>query len=203
MIDPRKNIPPGAVAVGAVSLAVLLALAFVEAGTRDNVLFHQVLNTVRVTMVLFGLAMCLYVLPGESQTRMNYWIVFWTVSFLSYAVHVYFSFVLFFHASMEEFYRTQGPLVATTNLLVTAWWLFDFLVAWVSDSSPRWVSVERTVIKIVILFLFFLSTVILHAVDNKELFVIVLGAVQVLAVLVCWVIRLRTPKSDASAATGA
>ena len=149
-------------------------------------------------MVLFAVAMCLYVLPGGSDKRSNYWLLFWTVSFVSYAVHVYFSFVLFFHGSIQEFYSAQGALVATTNLVVTAWWLLDFLLAWLTDSSAGWILVERTVIKILILFLFFLSTVILHAVDNKETVVIILGVLQALSVLVCWIIRLRAQKQSAN-----
>lgn len=200
MSDPRKDISLGAIAVSVVSLAGLFAVGFAEAGTRENVLFHQVLNTVRVTMVLFAVAMCLYVLPDQSGRKLNYWLLFWTVSFASYVVHVYFSFVLFFHASIQEFYTAQGPWVATTNLVVTAWWLTDFLLAWFTDSGARWIMVERTVINILILFLFFLSTVILHAVDNKETVVVVLGVLQALSVLVCWVIRLRTQKQNGNPA---
>lgn len=201
MSDPRKNISFGPIALSIASFAALLVVAFVEAATRDNVLFHQVLNTVRVTMVLFAVAMCLYVLPGDSARRSNYWIMFWTVSFISYAVHVYFSFVLFFHASIHEFFAAQGALVATTNLVVTAWWTLDFLLAWFTDSSPKWINVERTIIKLLILFLFFLSTVILHAVDNKETVVIVLGVLQALSVLVCWIVRLRAQKQTVNPAS--
>ncbi len=200
MSDPRQNLSFGVITLSVTSLALLLVVAFVEAETRENILFHQVLNTVRVTMVLFGVAMCLYVLPDESGKRMNSWLMFWTVSFVSYVIHVYFSFVLFFHASIQEFYSTQGALVATTNIVVTIWWLLDILLAWFTDSAPKWITVERTTIKLIILFLFFLSTVILHAVDNKETVVIILGAAQALAVLVCWVIRIRALKQNASRA---
>ena len=180
------------VVLSVLALGLLLVVAFVEAQTRQNILFHQVLNTVRVTMVLFGVAMCLFVLPGDSVKKDSHWLLFWTVSFVSYIVHVYFSFVFYFHASLHEFYAAQGALVATVNLVVTAWWLLDFLLAWFNTSSAKWIHIQRTGIHVLILFLFFLSTVILHSVDNKETFVVILGIVQALAVLICFIIRIRS-----------
>lgn len=178
-------------------LALLLVVAFVEAQTRQNILFHQVLNTVRVTMVLFGVAMCLFVLPGVSEKRDTYWLLFWTVSLISYLVHVYVSFVIYFHASLDEFYAKQGPLVATVNIVTTVWWLLDVLLAWFSTTPAKWVSIQRTIIHWLILFLFFLSTVILHSVDNKETFVVILGIAQALSVLICFIIRIRAGSKPA------
>lgn len=187
----KRPISLAQVALCVAALGILLIAAFVEAQTRQNILFHQVLNTARVTMVLFGVAMCLFVLPGDSAKKDIYWLLFWTVSFVAYVIHVYFSFVLYFHASMREFYAAQGALVASVNLFVTAWWLLDILLSWFSTSSAKWILLQRRGIHILILFLFFLSTVILHSVDNKETFVVILGIVQTLAVLICFIIRLR------------
>jgi hypothetical protein len=200
-METKRNISPGQVAVSVVIFGVLLVVAFMEAQTRQNVLFHQVLNTVRVTMVLFGVATCLYVLPGDSQQKFSYWLLFWSLSFLSYLIHVYFSFVLYFHGSFSDFYTAQGAFVATTNLFISAWWLCDFILAWFGDSSLPWIRVQRTGIHLLILFTFFLSTVIFHAVDNKETFVVVLGVLQALSVLIAFIIRLRAKKVTVSAAS--
>ncbi len=191
-----RNISFSQVAVSLFIFGVLLVVAFVEA---ENVLFRQVLNTVRVTMILSTVAMCLFALPGESDTKTNYWLLFWTSSFASYVVHVYFSFALFFHGSMSEFYAAQGVVVATTNLVITVWWLLDVLLSWFTGSNARWIVVERTAINLLVLFTFFLSTVIFHAVDNKETIVIVLGLLQGLLVLVCWIVRLRAQRQIVSA----
>jgi len=187
----KRSISAGQVALCAVTFGVLLAIAFWEAQIRENILFHQVLNTVRVTMVLFGVAMCLFVLPAASEERETYWLLFWTASLVSFLVHVYVSFVVYFHGSLHEFYTTQGALVATVNIVTTAWWLFDVVLSWFSTSSAKWISIQRTGIHVLILFLFFLSTVILHSVDSKETFVVVLGVVQALSVLVCFIVRIR------------
>jgi hypothetical protein len=193
--SPWDSITFGQVAVSVVTFGALLALGFYEASTRDNILFHQVLNTVRVTMVLFGVAMCLFVLPGTSDQRTTYWLLFWTVSFLSYVVHVFVAFGFYFHASFSEFYGAQGAFVATTNLVITVWWLLDVVLSWTTIRAA-WVTTQRIGIHVLILLTFFVSTVIFHAADNKETIVIVLGVLQALAVLICYVIRLRTPKGS-------
>ena len=56
----------------------------------------------------------------------------------------------------------------------------------------KWISIQRTSIQVLIWLLFFLSTVILHAVDQKQLFVIILGVLQTVAILICLAIRLLT-----------
>jgi len=193
----RRSISSGQVALTAVTFAFLLAVALWEAQTRQNVLFHQVLNTVRVTMVLFGIAMCLFVLPGRSEGRETYWLLFWTASLVSFLAHIYVSFVVYFHASLHEFFATQGALVATVNVVTTVWWLFDVILSWFSTASAKWISIQRTGIHLLILFLFFLSTVVLHSVDNKETFVVILGVIQALSVLICFIIRIRAGSKTA------
>jgi hypothetical protein len=195
-MNSSRKVSLGQVGIGIVIFATLLVVGFLEAASRDDVLFHQVLNTVRVTMVLFTIAMCFFVLPDESERNKAYWLLFWTISFASYLVHVYFSFVLYFHGSINEFYAAQGVLVATTNLVTTFWWLLDVVLSWTERSNAKWISVERVIIHVLILFTFFLSTVILHAVDNKETIVIILGVLQVVAVLICYIIRLKRNKSN-------
>jgi hypothetical protein len=199
MNSEARSIPISQIASGMVILSILLVAGFVEAASRDNVLFHQVLNTVRVTMVLFAVAMCFFVLPDTSGKNARSWLLFWSLSFVSYLVHVYFSFVLFFHTSIGEFYSSQGVFVATTNIIITVWWLCDVLLSWLSTSDAKWIRMERIIIHLLILFTFFLSTVILHAVDNKETIVIVLGVLQVLSVLICYIIRLKAAKRDPAA----
>ena len=191
-METGKSISPVQIAVSAGSCAVLLSVAFLEAQTRQDILFHQVLNTVRVTMVLFGVAMCIYVLTYNVERTSGYWLLFWSLSFLSYLIHVYFSFFLYFHGRISEFYSAQGAFVATTNLFITAWWLLDFLLAWFGDSRVTWIRAQRMGIHLLILVTFFLSTVVFHAVDHKETFVVVLGVFQALSVVIAFIIRRRT-----------
>jgi hypothetical protein len=190
LVPVKSQITLGQYLWVAMLLAILVAIAFLAAAVSANVLFSQVLYTVRVTMVLFTITMCLYVLPHASTQRANYWLLFWSASFVSYAIHVYYSFFKFFHGSITEFYGAQGAFVATLNVIVTVWWLFDMVVVWGSDSVPKWMRIQRTGIQVLIWLLFFLSTVILHAVDQKQLFVIILGVLQTVAILICLAICL-------------
>ena len=192
LVPVKSQITSGQYLWVAVLVILLMAIAFLAAAATANVLFSQVLYTVRVTMVLFTITMCLYVLPKASTKRANDWLLFWSASFLSYAIHVYYSFFKFFHGSIAEFYGAQGAFVATLNVIVTVWWLFDMVVVWVTDSMSKWISIQRTSIQVLIWLLFFLSTVILHAVDQKQLFVIILGVLQTVAILICLAIRLLT-----------
>lgn len=171
---------------------ILTAVAVAAAQRTSDVLFSTVLNTVRITMVLFAVTMCLFVLPQRSEKRKNFWLLLWTFSFVSFAIHVGYSFFAFFHGSLREFYDSQGIFVATLNLFITAWWTFDVLMAWLSDSTARWVKIQRAGIHYLLWATFFISTVILHAVDNKQLFVIILGILQTVAILICLFIRFRT-----------
>ncbi|MDZ7266350.1 MAG: hypothetical protein ONB48_04265 [candidate division KSB1 bacterium] len=167
----------------------VMAAALLLAEQREPVLFYKILYTARATMILFTPAICLYVLPGYSQSRRNYWLLFWTFSFLSYAIHLYYAFVIFFHGSLREFFAAQGMLVATINLIITIWWAFDIMAVWTRPFPAWWLRLQRGAIQIIIAVTFFASTVILHGVDNKEPFVVVLGVLQAAAILAGVAIR--------------
>lgn len=180
-------------ATGVLFLA-LMAFALLLAGQTERVLFYKILYTARTTMILFTPAMCLYVLPQQSQKKQNYWLLFWTFSFLSYAIHIYYSFFIFFRGSLTEFFADQGIAVATINLIITIWWAFEIAAVWALSSTAKWLRTQRGAIQIIIAATFFASTVILHGVDNKEPFVIVLGALQAAAILACVAIRIAARK---------
>lgn len=193
---PRSR-PADLLIVGIPSIG-LIVLAIVLGAQAENVLFARVLYTVRVTMVLFTVSLGLYILPGMTEQRGRYWLAFSLFAFLSYVVHVYYSFFLFFHGSVSEFYMTQGAVVATINVIITVWWTADIVLAWVSTSGEHWIVVERDWIHGVIFGTFFVSTVLLHAVDNKQPFVIVLGVIMGIVALVCFVIRIRAHQPPAA-----
>lgn len=174
----------------------LVGFALLLAEQTERVLFYKILYTARTTMILFTPAMCLYVLPQKSLKMQNYWLLFWTFSFLSYAIHIYYSFFVFFHGSLAAFFADQGVAVATINLIITLWWAFDITAVWMLSATAKWLRLQRASIQIVIAATFFVSTVILHGVDNKEPFVIVLGALQAAAILACVAHRITAGKQQ-------
>jgi hypothetical protein len=145
-------------------------------------------------MFLFNIAICLFILSGSSEILHKYWLLFWTGSFIAYAVHVYYSFFLFFNGSVSQFYEAQGVFVATLNVVISLWWLLDIVSIWLTNISGKWVTIQRYGIKILVFLAFFVSTVFLHAVDNKELFVIVMGYVLGVSVIICAIIRIVSNK---------
>jgi hypothetical protein len=58
-------------------------------------------------------------------------------------------------------YAVQGPVIATSNLLDTAWWTFDVALAWFVTAERRWITVQRLVAHTYIAMTFFVSAVVI------------------------------------------
>ncbi len=188
----RKNLSVLEIVISVIVLILLNILVVSLANYRVNVLFFKILYTARLTMFLFNIALCLFILPGTSNLKMKYWLLFWTGGFLSFGVHIYYSFFIFFHGSITEFYTSQGVFIATLNLVIAFWWLLDIILSWISNSDLKWVSVQKTGIHILLFITFFASTVIFNAVDNKETFVIIMGIILGVSSAICLYIKIKS-----------
>ncbi len=186
-----KSLSLNEIIISVLVLVILNVLAVKLAEYRENVLFFQLLYTARLTMLLFNIALCLYILPRPNYFRQKLWLIFWSGSFISYVVHVYYSFFIYFNGSMSAFYEAQGVFVATLNLVITAWWAFDIFITWFVNNDVKWIHIQKTGIHILLFITFFASTVILHAVDNKEVFVIIMGVILGVSSLICLYIRIK------------
>ena len=193
--EVRNKFTPASLTVSLIVLILLNVLVIFLAQFQQNQLFYEVLYTARLTMFLFNISVCLFVFQRRENLTINkFWMLFWTGSFIAYAVHVYYSFFLFFEGSVSTFYGAQGVFVATLNLVITFWWLFDILMIWFTKLEKKWVTIQRYVINILVFLAFFVSTVFLHAVDNKELFVIIMGYVLGISTAVCIAIQIFSKK---------
>jgi hypothetical protein len=191
----RNKFSPASISVSLIILVILNLLVIFLAQSQQNKLFYEVLYTARLTMFLFNIAVCLFVFQSRGNPTINkYWMLFWTASFIAYAVHVYYSYFLFFEGSISNFYGAQGVFVATLNLVITFWWFFDIVLIWFSDLNKKWVKIQRYGINILVFLAFFVSTVFLHAVDNKELFVIIMGYVLGISTAICAAIQIFVKK---------
>ena len=189
--DIRNKFTPALLSISLIVLILLNVLVIFMAQSQQNKLFYEVLYTARLTMFLFNIAVCLFVFQSRENLTINkFWMLFWTGSFIAYAVHVYYSFFLFFDGSVSNFYGAQGVFVATLNLVITFWWLFDIILIWFTDLEKKWVAIQRYGINILVFLAFFVSTVFLHAVDNKELFVIIMGYVLGISTAACIAIQI-------------
>lgn len=164
-----------------IPFVILIFIALFTARAHADKLNMEVINSARATMILFTAAIALYALPDEWPQRRNYWLLLWTFTFAAYLIHLYFSLFLLFHGSISSIFTIQGTLLATTNLIITAWWIFDVTLAWFSELEWSWIRFERTGLHVLLLITFFLMTV-LGRTDGKEPLVLFLGLLQVIAV---------------------
>ena len=168
-----------------VPFGLLLSVALLGAEVSQNLLLARVRASSWVALALFGAAFCLYLWPGDSPRRRNLWLLFWTFAFLAYLVHFAYSVLGLYGGSLVAVWRSQRPLIAGSNFLVTGWWALDVLLAWLRR-APKWRSVPRTVIHVIILVTFLVSSLVIFGG-----FVRIPAAVLAAAVVVCLAARLR------------
>jgi hypothetical protein len=119
--------------------------------------------------------------PGSHQFRAAGG---WTFSYLAYLVHFYYAVIVTFGGSVGRVYADQGPLIATTNFLLTLWWGLDVLLAWIQKSEPRWARIQRVAAHVYVGVMFVIATLALKAGIIRYL-----GILMTTAVLSCLAVR--------------
>jgi len=153
--------------------------------TIEALVYYRAIYSIWLTIAFMTPALALYFLPGDSSRKTNYWLLCWTFGFLAFVVHFYYTVGVIFHWSLREVYAKQGAMIATSNLLDTAWWAFDLLLAWFVSSNAKWIKVQRTLAHLYIPATFFVSAVVI-----KHGVVRVLGILMTLSLLISIAIRL-------------
>ncbi|HKY27219.1 MAG TPA: hypothetical protein VJM12_04655 [Pyrinomonadaceae bacterium] len=157
--------------------------------TIEALVYYRIIHTIWLTMAFLIVAEVLYFWPGDSEQKRNFWLLCWTFGFLAYVVHFYYTVGVVFHGSLREVYAKQGVMIATSNLLVTAWWGFDLILAWFVRSRAKWIRIQRTLAHLYIPITFFISAVVI-----KRGFVRGLGIVMTVAILISILARLISRK---------
>jgi hypothetical protein len=190
-VDSKRNITLSQFTTTFVPFALLLTAAMMvpEAPqildhhravyTIEALVYYRIIFSIWLTMAFLIPGEVLFFLPGDSERKRNYWLLCWTFGFLAYLVHFYYTVGVVFHGSLREVYAAQGMIIATSNLLVTAWWGFDLLLAWFVKSRAKWIKVQRTLAHLYIPLTFFISAVVI-----KRGFVRGLGIVMTVAILI-------------------
>jgi hypothetical protein len=196
-VDSRRHITLTQFTTTFVPFALLLAAAMMvpEAPqildhhravyTIEALVYYRAIFSIWLTIAFLIPAEVLFFLPGDSARKRNYWLLCWTFGFLAYMVHFYYTVGVVFHGSLREVYAKQGVVIATSNLLVTAWWGFDLLLAWLVRSDAKWIRVQRTLAHLYIPLTFFISAVVI-----KRGFVRGLGIVMTVGILISIALRL-------------
>jgi hypothetical protein len=180
----RYNITLGEFTASFVPFALLLGAALLAAEATMELGFYRTVYTIWVTTALVTPALCAFSLPGDSARKRNIWVLFWTFSFVTYLVHAGYALFSVYQGSMKEFLAGQGTFPAIINVIFTAWWTLDVLLAWFHTSASRWVQIERVVGHWFIGLTFVASTVFL-----KHGFVNVIGIAMTLSVVICLLAR--------------
>lgn len=127
------------------ALAVLIALWAAEL-TPLNGDRARTLYTIRAAIVLLTLALCLFLFRDYSPAADNYWLLFWTFSYLAFLVHFYWAVAIIYDGDISRIFRVMGNVIAGSNFLLAAWWGLDVLlswIAWIVRRDPKWLRIER------------------------------------------------------------
>jgi len=180
--------------VAFVPFGILLGAALLAAEQAPDPGLSRTVYTIWATAALVIPALCAFVLPFDSQRRRATWILFWTFALCVYLVHLYYAVFWVYHGRFDEFIAGQGWFPALNNVLFTAWWIFDVLLAWFYRDDVRWVRIQRIVAHWYIGLTFVASTVFL-----KHGFINVIGVALVASVVVCFLIRFDAKRRIGSA----
>lgn len=186
LLKLRKNISLSEFTNTYVPFGILIIIAIMAAELTQNLTYYRTIYSIWVTTALLIPAICLYILPGESEKKTDYRLLLWTFSFLAYLVHFYYGVFVTFHGSIKEVYLEQGIVIATANFLLTLWWGLDVFLGWFSASNSKWIKIQRVGAHIYIGFTFFIADVVLF-----EGFIRGLGILMTIAILISLIIRIR------------
>ncbi len=165
-----------------------------------TVVYYRIVFTIWVATVLLTVALCFYALRRPNAPS-NYWVLFWTFSYLAYLLHFYWSVGALFgwdFTSKDGILHSRigvnpDPEKVVCNpipdLVLTVWWGLDVLLAWLvfARSCPKWVRMERGAVSLFAFAAFFGATVLA---TKAGPIVRVLGVLMLLSVLFCYVLRI-------------
>jgi hypothetical protein len=133
-----------------------------------TVVYYRIIFTIWVTTILVIPAFCFYVLKRPS-VRSDYWVLFWTVSYLAYLTHFYWSALVLFEGNFREIMHSKlgtnpNPEKVVDNpipdLILTIWWGLDVILAWIYVKNPRPVMIQRGILQVFAFGAFFGATVL-------------------------------------------
>ncbi len=165
---------------------ISIVVALMAAELTPSLIYHRTIYSVWVTTALLIPALCLYILPGDSEKKTNYWLLFWNFSFLAYSVHFYYA-VFVTYGGIIQAFKAQKLWIAVSNYVLTAWWSLDVVLAWFTTSEAKWIKLQRLAANIYIYISFVVATIVL-----KTGFIRGLGIVMTIAVLVCLGLRVKS-----------
>ena len=75
--------------------------------------------------------------------RSSRWRNWWSVSFVAFAVHMFWSMFVFFDGDIGRMTSTSRVAAFWPGIVLLVWWAVDVVAAWAQPSPSRWVEVQR------------------------------------------------------------
>jgi hypothetical protein len=184
----------------------LVASMLLAEFTQDLRLFRTIYS-LRTSMLLATPALMFFLFGDRSPTLKNLWRLFWTWSFLAFAVHLAYAWFGVFGSQLEtaslyrEYYHLdpnkeptildlvlehQGSAVAYSNFAVTIIWLLDIILSWTARGGRGLVAIFHTIAWLYVLGSYVVASIIFY--KNPTSYA--LGWVMVGAAALALVVRL-------------
>lgn len=174
----------GQLAVAVISLAVALGGAFLAASlTQHEPIFslspprakaappdvpvppdtresqrldlHRTFFTAWAALLLAAPAFCTFLFRRSSPAAAGYWLAFWTVGLVAFLVHFYWAVAVIFGNDWGRIMNTTRVSAALPDVVFTAWWVLDVLLAWLLRSEGLLVRAQRLLVHLFGFALFF------------------------------------------------
>jgi hypothetical protein len=168
-----------------VPFAFLFAFAMMSNIAAPEVAYARTLDTARAAMLEATPAIVLYILAFGRKPLGNWWRLFWSFGCLMYLTHFWLALGPIYHGNLAAVFAAQGTATAASNLLFTAVWAVDALLAWTILDRPRWLIVWRTFSQLFVFVSFFAALVIFHD-DSGRTVGLASGFLVVSAIVVRW-----------------
>jgi hypothetical protein len=151
---------------------------------------HRTFFTIWASLLLVTPALCLFPFHRSSPRAAQYWLAFWTVSLLAFAIHFYWSVVVVFGNDWSRILNTPRVSAPRLDTVFAAWWVVDVALAWFYRGDALWVRAQRVLVHVLAFILFFMGA----AREGELLLSHVLGygmslAVGVAVMLWLWSLR--------------
>jgi len=129
---PAKSFPPRLVRLLIAWVPFALGMGFVVFASiaAPDIPHARAKFSIWLSIALAAPALALFIrdyrLAGMTQT----WRLYWTFALAAYLVHLWYAFVIMFHASVAAVIASQGVVTASFNTLTTVLWFADVVSAW-------------------------------------------------------------------------
>jgi hypothetical protein len=168
---------------------------FVESQRLD---LNRTFFTAWAALILIIPALCTFWFRQTSEAA-RYWLAFWTVSFVAFLVHFYWSVFIMFGGEWSRIFdkveNGRRVTVPVFDTIFTVWWGMDVLLAWLIASENRLIRIQRVLVHISAFVLFLLGSVKegeLNGSNGKPAWSVALGMIMGIAVsssFLIWCIR--------------